>query len=91
MLDTGCDISVVGAHLLPELSYQKWAQQLYAANESIVTIAGITELQYKVGGVDKKYEVLVSEASDEFIFGAEWLSNHHCICNASGTLHVGRC
>ena len=83
LLDTGCDISVVVAHALPWLSYQECAQKLYAANESIVPIAGSTELQYKIGGVEIKYEVLVSEAIDEIIFGADWLNDHHCIWDFS--------
>jgi predicted aspartyl protease len=89
LLDTGCDTSVVGAHALPGLSYQECAQKLYAANELIVPIAGSTELQYKIGGVDMKYDVLVSEASDEIIFGADWLSDHRCIWDfARGTLFI---
>jgi predicted aspartyl protease len=89
LLDTGCDISVVGAHALPGLSYQECAQKLYAANESIVPIAGSTELHYKIGGVEMKYEVLVSEAIEEIIFGADWLSDHHCIWDfARGTLFI---
>ena len=79
LLDTGCDVSVIGAHVLPGLTYEPNPQKLYAANESIVPIAGSTELRYKIGSVDMKYEVLVSEAIEEIIFGADWLSDHHCI------------
>jgi predicted aspartyl protease len=71
------------------LSYQECAQKLFAANESVVPIAGSTELQYKIGGNNMKYEVLVSEAIDEIIFGADWLSNLHCIWDfARGTLFI---
>jgi hypothetical protein len=62
LLDTGCDISVVGAHALPGLSYQECAQKLYIASESFVPIAESIEIQYRIGGVDMKYEVLVSKA-----------------------------
>jgi predicted aspartyl protease len=79
LLDTGCDVSVIGAKTLPGLAYQECPQRLYAANASVVPIAGSTELQYKIGGVEMQYEVLVSEAIDEIIFGADWLSDHRCI------------
>ena len=89
LLDTGCDVSVIGAHTLPGLSYQECAQKLYAANESIVPIVGSTELQYRIGGVEMKYEVLVSEVIDEIIFGVDWLNDHRCIWDfARGMLYV---
>lgn len=89
LLDTGCDISVIGARVLPGLSYQECTQKLYAANSTVVPIAGSTELQYNIEGVDMKYEVLVSEAIDEIIFGADWLKDHNCIWDfSSGVLYI---
>jgi hypothetical protein len=40
LLDTGCDVSVIGAKILPGLAYQECAQKMYAANASAVPIAG---------------------------------------------------
>lgn len=55
LLDTGCDDSVIGAHVLQGLSFQNCTQHLYAANSSAVPISGSTELQYSLGGVEMKY------------------------------------
>jgi len=89
LLDTGCDVSLIGAHVLPGLAYQDCNLQLYAANASPVPITGSTELRYNIGGVDMKYEVLVSSAIDEIIFGADWLNDHSCIWDfAKGMLYI---
>lgn len=89
LLDTGCDVSVMGANALPGISYQACAQQLYAANSSTVPIAGSTELQFSLGDVEMRYEILVSEAIQEIIFGADWLNAHRCIWDFSqGTLYI---
>jgi hypothetical protein len=85
----GCDISVIGSRALPGLSYQTCAQKLYAANSTVVPIAGSTELHYSLGGKDMTYEVLVSEAIEEIIFGADWLKEHNCVWDfAHGTLYI---
>jgi predicted aspartyl protease len=89
LLDTGCDVSVIGAWMLSGLAYQECREQLFAANSSPVPIAGSTELPYNIGGVDMKYEVLVNEAIEELIFGADWLNDHRCIWDFSrGVLYI---
>jgi hypothetical protein len=49
-----CDISVMGARVLPGISYQECSQKLYAANSSTVPIAGSFKLKYAIGGVTMK-------------------------------------
>jgi predicted aspartyl protease len=89
LLDTGCDVSVMKAHVLLGLSYQNCTQKLYAANSSAVPISGSTELQYRLGGVEMNYQVLVSEAIEDRIFGADWLNDHRCIWDFTrGTLYT---
>jgi hypothetical protein len=69
---------VIGANVLPGLSYRPFAEKLYAANESVVPIAGSTELQYKTGGIEMKNEVLISEAIEELILEEDWSSEYQC-------------
>ena len=89
LLDTGCDVSVIGTHMLPDLTYQECNLQLYAANSSAVSIKGSTDLKYSIVGVDMKYNVLVSPSIDEIIFGADWLNDHQCIWDfTAGMLYI---
>jgi hypothetical protein len=52
LLDTGCDVSVIGAKILLGQAYQECAKKTYAANASAVLIAGSAELKYSIGGVE---------------------------------------
>jgi predicted aspartyl protease len=89
LLDTGCDISVMGAHVLPGISYQECSQKLYAANLSAVPIVGSTELKYAIGGVTMRYELSVSDEIDEIVFGVGWLTDHRCVWDfEQGKLYI---
>jgi hypothetical protein len=61
----------MGARVLPGIRYQECSQKLCAANSSTVTIAGCTESKYDIGGVDMKYELLVSVEIDEIVSGVD--------------------
>jgi predicted aspartyl protease len=62
---------------------------LYAANSSTVPIVGSTELKYAIGGVNMKYELLVSDEIREIVFGVDWLTNHRCVWDfVQGKLYI---
>jgi hypothetical protein len=87
LIDSGCEMSVMGARQLPGLQYQQCRQKLCAANSTVIPILGKAELPYEVAGHSMKYEVLVSDHIDEIIFGADWLTDHKCVWDFStGTL-----
>ena len=62
LMDTGCDLSVLGSKILPELSYQACETKLYAANATVVPILGTAVVTFGIAGTLAEYEFLVSDA-----------------------------
>jgi predicted aspartyl protease len=78
LLDTGCDVLVVGSRVLPNLSYQHGTQKMFAANMSPVPILGSAVVSFAVAGVQMQHEFMVSDAVEEIIFGSDWLVMNRC-------------
>jgi hypothetical protein len=44
----------------------------------LISVEGATKLQFKVNSVDLYADLLVSEGTDEFILGFDWLKRNKC-------------
>jgi hypothetical protein len=86
LLDSGCDVSVMGRTALPELAYESNKQQLTAANSSPIQVLGSTVVPLVVAGVTMEYKFLVSDQIDEIILGADWLIDYRCQWNFEDSL-----
>jgi len=71
LLDSRCDVSVMGRTVLPELAYESNRQQLTAANSSPIQVLGTTVVPLVVDGATMEYKFLVSDQIDEVILGAD--------------------
>jgi hypothetical protein len=60
LLDSGCDVSVLGAKSLPGLSYQPTDQKLFAANSSPVTIVGSAHVTFGISGQQFQCDFLIA-------------------------------
>ena len=90
LLDSGCDVSVLGRRILPGLAYQEDRRQLLAANSSPIPILGSADVSFQVAGVTLKHTFLVSDAIEEVILGSDWLEDQACIWNfEESTLWIG--
>jgi hypothetical protein len=81
LLDSGCDVSVMGRTALPDLPYESSKQQLTAANSSPIQVLGSTVVTLVVAGATMEYKFLVSDQIDEIILGADWLIDYCCQWN----------
>ena len=78
LLDTGCDHSVIGRRLIPQLTLKPTTQKLYAANGNELSLLGETTVHFKVGEIRLSAAVVVTEALDELILGMDWLTENNC-------------
>lgn len=89
LLDSGCDLSVLSSRILPGLSYQACSKELRAANSTPVPILGSAVVAFDIAGETMEFDFLVSDAVEEIIFGADWLSQNECLWNfTTSTLRV---
>jgi hypothetical protein len=65
--------------MLLDVSYQACSDKLLAANSSPIQILGSSRVSFRIAGVDLENEFLVSDAVDEIILGADWLSDNRCL------------
>jgi hypothetical protein len=79
LLDSGCDVSVLGRRILPGLAYQENPHELVAANSTPIPVQGTADVAFRMGGVDLQYTFWVSDAIDEIILGSDWMTDHRCI------------
>ena len=74
LLDTGCERSVVGKHLLPSgMELSPPTNDLYAANRTKIPLIGCTIISFMVHGKEYSADLAVTNSVDELILGIDWL------------------
>ena len=79
LLDSGCDVSVLGRTVLPGLAYHEDSKELLAANSTPIPILGTAEVAFQMAGVALRHLFLVSDAIEEVILGSDWLEDQKCV------------
>ena len=77
LLDTGCEVSIVGRRILPadvELSPPR--KQLFAANRTKIPLLGNMDMEFEVHGERYSVTLAVTDAIDEMILGIDWLTQN---------------
>ena len=78
LLDTGSERSLIGRRLIPDVELKPTSLKLYAANETEIPIVGCTELDLKLGELEVKADLIVTDNLEEIILGFDWLSQRDC-------------
>ena len=90
LLDSGCDVSVLGRRILPGLAYQEDPRRLLAANSTPIPILGTAQVAFQMAGVALEHSFLVSDAIEEVILGSDWLEDQKCVWDfAKSILWIG--
>ena len=78
MLDTGSDITVVGADLVKKMRRKVHSTEMpsvYTANGEKILLAGVIKEDLIVGGRSVTSEIFVSPDLEGMIIGLDWLRN----------------
>ena len=74
LLDTGCEVSVVGKHLLPPgIELSPATSDLYAANRTKIPTIGRTTISFLVYGKEYTADLAVTNTVDKLVLGIDWL------------------
>src|SRR5271165_6302196 len=79
LLDTGCDLSVIGSRVLPGLQIRPTKCTLFAANGASIPLLGEADISVVAGTHHSKLTVLVTDALSELILSIDWLEENRCI------------
>jgi len=87
LLDTGCEVSIIGRRILPDVFLEPNKRKLYAANGTEIPLLGKTTVKFSVQGRTYSASLTVSEAIQEMILGIDWLQTNESHWNfGSGTI-----
>src|SRR5208282_3083952 len=78
ILDTGCERSIIGKSLIPELKLTDTGLNLFAANGTSIPLVGAVTLNFSLEGYPASANVVVTEVLDDMVLGIDWLSTHRC-------------
>ena len=88
VLDTGCAMSVLPAKYC-FVKVQPTDIKLFAANNTQLTVTGKACVEFMVGDLRLKAEVLVTPSCDEFLLSQNWLRENHCVWHfATATVYI---
>ena len=77
LLDSGCEVSIVGRRLLPkDIQLEPAETNLLAANRTKIPLLGRIEMDFILGGKTYPAKLAVSSAIDELILGVDFLSKY---------------
>jgi len=77
LLDTGCEVSIVGRRILPaDVELLPPTRQLFAANRTRIPLLGSMNMQFAVREEIFSVTLAVTDAIDELILGIDWLSQN---------------
>ena len=79
LLDTGCELTIVGTRVLPEIQLEETNHKIFAANGTSIPLVGQTNLNMVVGRKSIQKSALVSEVVSECILGVDWLKENKCL------------
>ena len=90
LLDTGCQISIMGSRILSDLQLEPTTRKLFAANGTAIPLLGETTVDLQIGRQQGRKAILVSEMISEMILGIDWLRDNQCYWDFSkGRIAVG--
>ena len=77
VLDTGCEVSIVGRRILPaDVELAPSVKQLFAANRTKIPLLGSMDMEFEVQGEKYSVTLAVTDAVDEMILGIDWLTQN---------------
>ena len=77
LLDTGCEVSIVGRRILPaDIELSPPTKQLFAANRTRIPLVGSLDMEFKVHGDTYSITLAVTDTVDELILGIDWLTQN---------------
>ena len=89
LMDTGCEITMVPKVLtdkhLQEVIITPTKHVVYAANNTKIAVEGQTILPFVLNGQRVDTFALVSADVEEVMIGADWLKEHGCLWDFSGS------
>jgi len=89
LLDTGCEVSIIGRRMVPDVPLEPTDRKLFAANGTEIPVLGKTTLEFAVRSGIYSASLVVSDAVQEMILGIDWLQTNECQWNfGSGTVSV---
>jgi len=78
LLDTGCETSVIGRRLVPDLVLQPTSQRLYAANGTDIPLLGEATISFRLQDVPATAKVAVAESLGDLILRIDWMIANNC-------------
>jgi len=78
LLDTGCELSVMGRNICLLLALKTKERKLYAANGMAVPLLGEADVGIRVGRQSHTWRILVSESLSDLVLGVDWLTFNKC-------------
>jgi len=90
LLDSGCEVSVIGKRLLPkDVVLQPAGTDLLAANRTKIPILGRLDMTFLLGGKTYFVKLAVTSAIDELLLGVDFLSRYSAKWNfGAGELYL---
>ena len=78
ILDTGCERSIIGRKLIPDVELTDTNMEVFAANGASIPLIGATTLRFSIDGHSVKAHVVVTDVIEELILGIDWLATNGC-------------
>jgi len=90
LLDSGCDLTILPAKVVPKDQIQSTSEKLFAANRTQIPILGRVVLPAKLGDFDVEISGLVSHHVQEIMIGIDWLRGYDVLWNmGKGEITIG--
>ena len=81
LLDSGCELSVIGVQCIPKRKWTPTTEELYAANGNKLPLVGETILNVEIGGESIPTRFLGSPVIEEPYLGIDFLTANRCLWN----------
>jgi hypothetical protein len=78
LVDTGCEASILPAHLAPDKAWQIGPSKLEAANDTPISILGTLNTDIYLNGFHTNANFLISKDVDEPMLGMDFIESHEC-------------
>jgi len=91
LLDSGCEVSVVGRRLLPKnIELSPPETDLFAANRTKIPLLGRMRMDFTVAGKPYTAKLAVTSQVDELILGIDWLQETAAMWDfRAGKIYLG--
>jgi len=87
LMDTGCEITLVPRSLVDKhkLGIAPTKHRIWAANSTEIELSGETMIPFTLNDRSIETFALISPDVEEVMIGADWLKEHRCIWDFSGS------